>query len=42
MPLNIPDKLPAAEVLKEENIFVMDETHAATEKKRLSSVTKRK
>ncbi|MCG8701708.1 MAG: homoserine O-succinyltransferase [Bacteroidales bacterium] len=28
MPLNIPDKLPAAEVLKEENIFVMDETHA--------------
>ena len=28
MPLNIPDKLPAIEILQEENIFVMDETRA--------------
>ena len=28
MPINIPDNLPAAAVLKEENIFVMDETRA--------------
>ena len=28
MPLNIPDKLPAAEILREENIFVMDQSHA--------------
>lgn len=29
MPLNLPDKLPAIEILKEENIFVMDTTRAA-------------
>ena len=28
MPLNIPDKLPAIEVLRKENIFVIDETRA--------------
>ncbi len=28
MPLNIPDKLPAVEVLEHENIFVMNETKA--------------
>ena len=28
MPLNIPDKLPAIEILHKENIFVMDETRA--------------
>ena len=28
MPLNIPDKLPAVNVLKQENIFVMKETEA--------------
>ncbi|MFC2113454.1 homoserine O-succinyltransferase [Bacteroidota bacterium] len=28
MPINIPDNLPAAAVLKKENIFVMDETRA--------------
>ncbi|MBN2486860.1 MAG: homoserine O-succinyltransferase [Bacteroidales bacterium] len=28
MPLNIPDKLPAVEVLEQENIFVMKETEA--------------
>jgi len=28
MPLNIPDKLPAIEILREENIFVMDESRA--------------
>ena len=28
MPLNIPDKLPAVEVLQEENIFVMGQTRA--------------
>ena len=28
MPLNIPDKLPAVEVLQKENIFVMKETRA--------------
>lgn len=28
MPLNVPDNLPAIEVLKEENIFVMPETRA--------------
>ncbi|MDR1679871.1 MAG: homoserine O-succinyltransferase [Prevotellaceae bacterium] len=31
MPLNIPDKLPAIELLKEENIFVMDSTHASAQ-----------
>ncbi|MEL7587686.1 MAG: homoserine O-succinyltransferase [Prolixibacteraceae bacterium] len=29
MPLNIPDKLPAIEILLSENIFVIDETRAA-------------
>jgi homoserine O-succinyltransferase len=29
MPINVPDKLPAIEILKEENIFVIDETSAA-------------
>lgn len=28
MPINVPDKLPAVEVLKQENIFVMDESKA--------------
>lgn len=28
MPLNVPDNLPAIDILKEENIFVMDETRA--------------
>ncbi len=28
MPINVPDKLPAIEVLKKENIFVMDESKA--------------
>src|SRR4030043_2395854 len=28
MPLNIPDQLPAVEILQEENIFVMRETKA--------------
>ena len=28
MPLNIPDKLPAVEILEKENIFVMKETRA--------------
>ena len=31
MPLRIPDKLPAIELLKEENIFVMDDTRAHTQ-----------
>ena len=31
MPLNLPDKLPAIELLKEENIFVMTETRAMTQ-----------
>lgn len=29
MPLNIPNKLPAIEILKEENIFVMDAESAS-------------
>jgi len=29
MPVNIPDQLPAIEILKKENIFVMDETSAS-------------
>ena len=28
MPLNLPDKLPAIELLKQENIFVMDQSRA--------------
>lgn len=31
MPLRIPDKLPAIDVLKKENIFVMDHTRAHTQ-----------
>ena len=31
MPLRIPDKLPAIELLKHENIFVMDDTRAHTQ-----------
>ena len=29
MPLNIPDKLPAIEILQKENIFVMDTSQAS-------------
>ena len=28
MPIKIPNDLPASKILKEENIFVMDETRA--------------
>ena len=28
MPIKIPDNLPASKILKEENIFVMNETRA--------------
>lgn len=31
MPLNIPDKLPAIEILKQENIFVIDTSRASTQ-----------
>ncbi len=31
MPLNIPDKLPAIEILQKENIFVMDESRASSQ-----------
>lgn len=31
MPLRLPDRLPAIEILKRENIFVMDTTRAATQ-----------
>lgn len=31
MPLNIPDKLPAIEILKKENIFVIDTSRASTQ-----------
>lgn len=31
MPLRIPDKLPAINILKKENIFVMDDTRALTQ-----------
>ena len=31
MPLRLPDKLPAIELLKRENIFVMDKTRATTQ-----------
>ncbi len=34
MPLRIPDKLPAIELLKKENIFVMDESRAHTQEVR--------
>ena len=32
MPIKIPDNLPASKILKEENIFVMNETRATTQK----------
>lgn len=31
MPVNLPDKLPAVEILKKENIFVMDDLRASTQ-----------
>jgi homoserine O-succinyltransferase len=31
MPLKLPDKLPAVEILKKENIFVMDDSRAMTQ-----------
>jgi len=31
MPVNIPDKLPAIEILKKEHIFVMDDLRASTQ-----------
>ena len=31
MPLRLPDKLPAIDILKHENIFVMDESRAHTQ-----------
>ena len=31
MPLRLPDLLPAIELLKKENIFVMDNTRATTQ-----------
>lgn len=31
MPLNLPDKLPAIDLLKEENIFVIDSSRASTQ-----------
>ncbi|MDE6952481.1 MAG: homoserine O-succinyltransferase [Erysipelotrichales bacterium] len=32
MPIKIPDNLPAAKILREENIFIMDETRATTQR----------
>ena len=31
MPLNLPDRLPAIDLLKEENIFVIDSSRATTQ-----------
>ena len=31
MPLNLPDCLPAIDLLKEENIFVIDNSRASTQ-----------
>ena len=31
MPLNLPDKLPAIDILKEENIFVIDSSRATSQ-----------
>ena len=31
MPLNLPDKLPAIEILKKESIFVMEDLRASTQ-----------
>ena len=32
MPIKIPDKLPAAKILREENIFVMTEKRAQSQR----------
>ena len=32
MPIKIPNDLPASKILKEENIFVMDETRALSQR----------
>ena len=34
MPIKIPNDLPASKILKEENIFVMDETRALSQRNR--------
>ena len=31
MPLNLPDRLPAIDILKEENIFVIDSSRATSQ-----------
>ncbi|HPH73374.1 MAG TPA: homoserine O-succinyltransferase, partial [Paludibacteraceae bacterium] len=31
MPLNLPDKIPAIDLLKQENIFVMNTERASTQ-----------
>ena len=31
MPVNLPDKLPAIEILKDENIFVMEDLRSKTQ-----------
>ena len=31
MPLRLPDRLPAIDILKKENLFVMDNTRATTQ-----------
>ena len=31
MPLRLPDRLPAIDILKDENIFVMDDSRATTQ-----------
>ena len=31
MPLNLPDRLPAIELLKKENIFVIDSSRASSQ-----------
>ncbi|HHX32533.1 MAG TPA: homoserine O-succinyltransferase, partial [Bacteroidales bacterium] len=31
MPLNLPDNLPAIDILKKENIFVMDDLRSAAQ-----------
>lgn len=32
MPIKIPNDLPASQILKKENIFVMDETRATSQR----------
>ena len=34
MPIKIPNDLPASKILKEEKIFVMDETRALSQRNR--------